>query len=201
MTYAGSNQTDRTAAGSTTFLSDRLGLSRRISGTSTIYFTRDPSGRILGIRSTPGTASGNEYFLFDGLGSVVGLTNNTGSLVASYKYDPFGKITFETSGAPFNPIRYAGYYWDSSESLYKVGLRYYDPNMSRWTQRDPAEDALDTHGWNTYVYAGDDPVNFADPNGRVPPVAQATCLSFWAVCTVPSLWRHQWRTPLRPSRN
>jgi hypothetical protein len=49
--------------------------------------------------------------------------------------------------------------------LYKFGQRYYESGLGRWTQLDDDNNALDTHGWNRYVYAGDDPVNFTDALG------------------------------------
>jgi RHS repeat-associated protein len=161
--YAGTSKADRVAAGTVGFVNDQLGLARRYQGGAD-YYTRDASGRILGER-TSGTASGNYYYLFDGLGSVVAMTNSAGAVVATYKYDPYGNITYETSGAQFNPIRYAGYYWSASYGTYKVGERFYDPAMGRWTQRDPINQPLDTHGWNPYTYAGDDPINLTDPSG------------------------------------
>ena len=51
---------------------------------------------------------------------------------------------------------------------YKVGARYYDPDSSRWTQRDPLDNSLALRGWNRYIYAGDDPVNAIDPSGMTP---------------------------------
>ena len=38
------------------------------------------------------TAGGNYYYLFDGHGSVLGLTDGAGNLVSNflYRYDPYG---------------------------------------------------------------------------------------------------------------
>jgi hypothetical protein len=43
--------------------------------------------------------------------------------------------------------------------LYKLGIRYYDPNLGRFTQPDPT--GQDLH----YTYARNNPVNFVDPSG------------------------------------
>ncbi len=43
--------------------------------------------------------------------------------------------------------------------MYKLGIRYYDPTLGRFTQPDPT--GQDPH----YTYAGDNPVNFTDPSG------------------------------------
>ncbi len=38
--------------------------------------------------------------------------------------------------------------------------------MGRWTQQDPVAGSIgDPSGVNRYVYVGDDPVNFVDPDG------------------------------------
>ncbi len=66
-----------------------------------------------------------------------------------------------------NTWRYASGYYDVSTGLYKFGIRYYDPAIGRWTQRDPVGGSLqETTKANPYVYAGDDPVNMVDPSGK-----------------------------------
>ena len=66
-----------------------------------------------------------------------------------------------------NPWKYAGGYLDSSTSLYKFGVRYYNPTLGRWTQQDPVGGSLgDLGAANRYVYANDDPVNAVDPSGK-----------------------------------
>ena len=66
-------------------------------------------------------------------------------------------------------------YYDVSTGLYKFGIRYYDPAIGRWTQRDPVGGSLqETTKANPYVYAGDDPVNMTDPTGKD---ALARCLT------------------------
>src|SRR2546422_5868853 len=36
-----------------------------------------------------------------------------------------------------------------------------------FTQRDPIDDPLEPHGWNRYIYVGDDPCNDVDPFGAM----------------------------------
>jgi RHS repeat-associated protein len=101
------------------------------------------------------------YYLFDGLGSIVGMTDSTGSDVNRYVYDPYGNIISqqEQSGF-FNLFKFADGQYRSSTGLYKFGERYYDPTLGRWTQQDPVGGSLgDLTSANRYVYAGDDPVN------------------------------------------
>jgi len=105
------------------------------------------------------------YYLFDGLLSVVGLTGNeNGSVtkVNAYDDDPYGVILADTDYVT-NPWKFAGGYLDGT-GLYKFGVRYYNPELGRWTQQDPVGGSLgDLGSVNRYVYAGDDPVNLCCP--------------------------------------
>jgi RHS repeat-associated protein len=165
MTYANRGQTERVGAGAATYAYNVLGL-----GTDgQTSFTRDTHGALTEER----TSSGNYYYLFDGLISVVGLTDATGNLVATYSYDPYGQLMAGT-GTVTNPWRFAGGYLDASSGLYKMGDRYYDPTLGRWTQPDAAPASeTDPVSANQYVYVGDDPINHVDPNGQYALVADA----------------------------
>jgi RHS repeat-associated protein len=56
--------------------------------------------------------------------------------------------------------RYAGQYQDTSTGLYKMGARYYQPELGRWSQQDPSGQEA-----NAYLYVGANPINFIDPSG------------------------------------
>jgi RHS repeat-associated protein len=172
----GIGQSQRITDGTATQTNDVLGLNNE-TGSPATYFTRDADGTILGERR----GSASYYFLFDGLGSVVSITDASGNVSDTFSYDPYGNIT-ATTGTLYEPIRYAGGYDDTATtghaSLVKFGQRYYDPTVGRWTQADPADTSLNLHGWNQYDYAGDDPVNGVDPSGLFP------CHSFWGCVEV-----------------
>jgi RHS repeat-associated protein len=91
---------------------------------------------------------------------VAAVTDASGAVTHSYTYDPYGVTTETTSSAVTNPWRYTGQYQDVATGLYKMGARYYQPELGRWTQPDPS--GLDT---NAYLYVGGNPVNFIDPSG------------------------------------
>jgi YD repeat-containing protein len=87
-------------------------LLRVISATDpsgTAYYVRDNSGQLVDEH----LSSGVYYYLFDGLGSVVGLTDSSGKLVQTYQYDPYSNLTSST-GTVINPWRFAGRYYDST---------------------------------------------------------------------------------------
>jgi RHS repeat-associated protein len=133
---------------------------------STTYYTRDSGGGLVSQRDT----ASRQYYLSDALGSVVGLTDDSGTPTATYKYDPFGNSRGET-GAVSNPWRFAGEHREApGTGLYKVGARYYDPSLGRWAQADPVNQAGSLRAGNPYAYVADDPVNITDPAG--------TCIVF-----------------------
>lgn len=157
-------QLSTTALGTTaTFQHTALGISAETIDGATTYYLRDPRGALLSMR----TATATHYYLLDGQGSVVGLTNNAGNLAATYEYDPYGRLTAMTSSGNAgvnNPWRYTSAYQDGS-GLYKMGERYYDPALGRFTQQDPVFEPLDPKQSNRYAYVGGDPINFSDPSG------------------------------------
>lgn len=157
--YLGDGNTTRLEAGPTDFTHGTLGLATATTGTdpATIY-RRTPDGSIL---STDADNAPRRYFLTDNLGSVVAITSDTGDLVASYAYDPYGNTRAATGpDAAANPIRYTGGHLDHATGLYKLGARYYDPTTARFTQMDPTAQEQ-----NPYAYAKANPCNYTDVTG------------------------------------
>jgi len=153
LTYAGQTQTSRDTKGGTSYANSLLGVSSETTNGTTTYYTRDNGGRLIDER----VGSNSYYYLFDGLGSVVALTDGTGAAVNTYTYDPYGNVTPGASNSGANPWQYTGGYLDSETGLVKLGQRYYDPSFGRFTQLDPLGGG--------YVYTNDNPVNFTDLTG------------------------------------
>src|SRR6185369_12923656 len=93
------------------------------------------------------------------LGSVIGLTDGSGTLVVGYRYDPWGNLLAVDGSNPNleNPFRFTGREWDAESGLYYYRLRYYDPTIGRFITPDPVASG--------YAYASDNPVNATDPTG------------------------------------
>ena len=76
---------------STSFKHSTLGLTSQTDGSGTSYFTRDNTGLLVGERLPGGSRF---YSLYDGLGSVVALTDSSGAVVNRLRkigqrlYDP-----------------------------------------------------------------------------------------------------------------
>jgi RHS repeat-associated protein len=54
---------------------------------------------------------------------------------------------------------------DRSRGALQPRLRYYDPALGRWTQRDPVQRWADPKSWNPYVYVGQKCTHFTGPTG------------------------------------
>ena len=159
MTYNSSTQDERLTRGNTSYVNGAMGVMSE-TNTLTTRYRYDDTGTLL-VRQGPGGANDTQYYLRDGLGSIVGMTDHNGNLVANYTYYPYGNtLTATGTKANLNPWRYAAGYTDTNSGLTKFGTRYYNPNHGRWTQPDHWGP---DHGYN---YAGSDPVNRTDITGR-----------------------------------
>jgi RHS repeat-associated protein len=98
--------------------------------------------------------------LRDALGSTIALIDNSGNIVATYSYDPFGSTAVGQSN--MTRFQYTGRENDGN-NLYYLRNRYYNSHLGRFTSEDPAR-----AGENFYSYADDDPVDFNDPLGLRP---------------------------------
>jgi RHS repeat-associated protein len=109
-------------------------------------------------------SNGTMAFLSDTLGSTVGLTNSSGSLVTNYAYQPFGATSLAGT-ANSNPYQFASRENDSN-SMYFYRARYYSPLLQRFIAPDPIE----FYGGDTnlYAYVGNNPITLADPLGLTP---------------------------------
>jgi RHS repeat-associated protein len=137
------------------------------SANGTSYLTHDDNGNPLAIKSYSG---GVAYYVLDGLGSPVALVNSSGTLIATYTYDPYGTATVNnltnSTATAVSPYRFAGGLNDRTTGYVQYGLRYYDPGTGRFTQQDSLEVLADPSRGNRYQYAGSNPVNYVDPSGR-----------------------------------
>jgi RHS repeat-associated protein len=99
----------------------------------------------------------------DHLGSVRFVVNvNDGTVAQRLDYNEWGKV-LKDSNSCFQPFGFAGGTYDEATGLVRFGARDYDPEIGRWTSKDPVRFAAgDT---NLYGYVVSDPVNFIDQTG------------------------------------
>src|SRR5690606_37805227 len=110
---------------------------------------------------------GKVRYELTGTAGVTRVMGGNGQLVASYRYDAFGRI-LESEGEAVGERtkRYRGEDWDEEAGLLYLRNRYYDPELGRFLSVDPHPGfATQPQTLNPYVYCHNDPVNFADPTG------------------------------------
>lgn len=159
-----------TWAEETTWLeNDLLGLEREWTpNVETITYIRDNEGTVLGQKNAGSSSSTKRYYVTDHIGSVIATVNESGNLKNRYSYDPWGKMTSSGTDTVYQPWRFAGAYFDDLTGLYKMGVRYYDPSIHRFTQMDPIKGNVDDPmTLNPYIYGRCDPVNNTDPSGQI----------------------------------
>jgi RHS repeat-associated protein len=116
-------------------------------------------------------ASGQvEYKLGDAINSTQATVDQTGKIVSSFAYEPFGKTT-TTSTYPF---QFTGRVPVNS-GLYYYRARYYCPGVGRFISEDPL--GLASGDSLAYKYAHNNPVNRTDPSGLFSECAK--CTAFW----------------------
>ena len=160
--------------GSTTYDFTTLSglVTRQTGGGKTIDFVYDENNQPLAMKYN----NTLYYYVLNAQGDVVRIVDSSRNTVASYTYDPWGKI-ISSSGtlADINPLRYRGYYYDSETGFYYLQSRYYDPEIGRFINADSyaSTDATGLLSTNMFAYCENDPVNKSDPTGEVAPILVA----------------------------
>ena len=144
-------------------------VTRQTGGGKTIDFVYDENNQPLAMKYN----NTLYYYVLNAQGDVVRIVDSSRSVVASYTYDPWGKI-ISSSGtlADINPLRYRGYYYDAETGFYYLQSRYYDPEIGRFINADSyaSTDATGLLSTNMFAYCENDPVNKSDPTGEVAPI-------------------------------
>ena len=147
-----------------------------INGTSYyISYYYDENGAPMGVN-----VNGSAYFFVKNLqGDITAIMSYTGTVVAKYTYDAWGKllsvrdgnnqaVTSPTHIANLNPFRYRGYIYDTETGLYYLNSRYYDAEVGRFISPDQCiSTGQGVLSFNMYAYCGNNPVNMADPTGKI----------------------------------
>ncbi len=106
--------------------------------------------------SSGGTVS---YMHHDQQGSMRLLTGSTGTVTGKCTYGAYGTPTCE--GASTTPLGYDAQYTSSDTGLIYLRARTYDPATAQFLTVDPIASITQA----PYYYAGDNPLNKADPTG------------------------------------
>jgi RHS repeat-associated protein len=105
------------------------------------------------------------YYLHDDmLGTPQLATDSNQNVQWQASYDPFGQAS--VSGTVTQNLRFPGQYFDVESGWNHNGFRDYAPQLGRYLEPDPLGRL--GSGNDLYVYVGDNPVNFIDPQGLCP---------------------------------
>ncbi|WP_051515133.1 RHS repeat-associated core domain-containing protein, partial [Fervidicella metallireducens] len=153
------------------------------NGCDTIDYSYDSSDNLISMK-----LNGVEYYYIrNAQGDILGLLDGTGTQVASYTYDSWGKlisikdqngndVTNTTWHIGYkNPYRYKGYRYDNETGMYYLQSRYYSPEWGRFINADALvgeTGQLLSH--NMFAYCLNNPVNMEDSDGDVPKWAKHT---------------------------
>ena len=109
------------------------------------------------------TVTKARWYVYDGLGSVVGEVDPLGNLTSSPKYDVYGAVRANagTASSKQGFVGGLGHVSDAETGLIYMRARYYDPAMGRFTSEDP-----DAKGKNWFVYCSNNPTNRIDATGK-----------------------------------
>ena len=103
------------------------------------------------------------YFTYDQIGSLRMVADVSGNVVKTIDYDSFGYIINDTNPSFGIPFGFAGGLHDRDTGLVRFGFRDYDPDIGRWTAKDP----IFFEGGDTdfYGYCVNDPISSVDLDG------------------------------------
>lgn len=149
-------------------------------GSTDYYYGRNAQGDIESLYEWKVTPGGNEY----------------AELVATYEYDPWGKllavkdadgnaITSSGHAAIKNPLRYRGYYYDIDSGFYYLQSRYYDPQIGRFISVDGyVSTGQGLLGCNMFAYCSNNPITKSDSSGEFWLTATICGIAVWKICAV-----------------
>ncbi len=103
----------------------------------------------------------NYSYLYDGKGNVMSLIDSSQNIVASYRYDEFGKL-LKKVGTLDQSFGFSTKQYDQQTGFLYYGYRFNSPFLGHWITRDPIGER---GGINLYQFVGNNAINFMDPFG------------------------------------
>ncbi len=130
----------------------------------------DLSGSLQGAGGVGGllaeSRNGQFYFpVYDNNGNVVKYVDETGSVVAAYVYDDFGRV-IEKIGPMADGFRFlfSTKSYEPETGLYYYGYRFYSPELKMWLTRDPLKE---DGSLNLYSFCENDGISRMDYVGLI----------------------------------
>ncbi|WP_460030684.1 RHS repeat domain-containing protein [Megalodesulfovibrio paquesii] len=117
------------------------------------------------------------YLAYDQVGSLRAVSDTNGVVQKSVLYDSFGRVISDNNPELKVPFGFAGGLQDSETGLVRFGYRDYDPEVGRWTSKDPI--GFEGGESSLYYYAGSNPIALVDPSGLI---SSCPCTQSWTQC-------------------
>ncbi len=118
-----------------------------------------------GQASVNGATTTKFFYTRDHLGSIREVTDSTGTVVARYDYDAWGKQVATLGLVTASDFGYTGHYLHGPSGMNLTRTREYNPVLARWMSRDPIPSPELKQGPNLYGYVANDPTSSIDPLG------------------------------------
>ncbi len=159
------------------------------------YYNIDSDGKVTkhifanGVEIATVEGTGNEakvkYLHTDNLGSTNIVTDNTGKVVETVDYFPYGSPRIDKATGIKEQRKYIGQEYDADTGLNYLNARYYDSSTGRFLSQDPAfkdiglndfkhkyqrtleEQLMNPQSLNSYSYANNNPITYNDPEGKI----------------------------------
>jgi len=161
-TYACDGLRHRSVVGANTtdyVLDQSMQVRELLNGTVKATYLVGPRGPEYGRDDQAGAI---RWYVYDGLGSVVGEVAPDGTLTRAQSFDVYACVR-TSSGMATTKHKFVGalgHPSDDETGLIYMRARHYDPVCGRFVSEDPGRD-----GANWFAYASDNPVNYVDSSG------------------------------------
>jgi RHS repeat-associated protein len=151
------------------------GTGAKFATTTDYVFNGDTLLATVDQQSASGVATGSpstRYIHPDHLGSTNVVTNESGAVVQTMDYYPYGGTRISVSTSTKERRQFIGQFTDDSTLSY-LNARYYDGGRGQFVTQDPvflgdpkSQNLVNPQSLNTYSYSADNPIVKKDPSGR-----------------------------------